>query len=286
VQELAIGESPEMGPALARPYYLGQAMPPPNSTTPSATGWTDADLAANPHQDAEKSTKVRGMFAAIAHAYDLNNRLHSFGRDQAWRRFAVRQGMVRPGDRVLDVACGTGDLTEAFAASDAGEVVGCDFTREMLEVARTKARRLPAPISSKVRYEEGDAQNLAFPDASFDVVSIAFGIRNVERPARAIAEFRRVLKPGGRLIVLEFDRPAFAPIRWMNTLYTTRIMPLTATLISRDRSGAYKYLPRSVGTFMSRGEMLQTITRAGFATVMATPLTFGVCVCYRGEVMA
>lgn len=255
-----------------------------NSTTPAASGWTDADLRANPHQDAAKSSKVRGMFAAISRSYDLNNRLHSFGRDQAWRKLAVRQATIRPGDRVLDVACGTGDLTEAFANTQASEVVGCDFTREMLEVARTKTSRLASSISSKIRYEEGDAQSLSFADASFDVVSIAFGIRNVEQPTKAIAEFRRVLKPGGRLIVLEFDRPTFRPIRWLNDLYCARVMPWTATLISGDKSGAYKYLPRSVGTFMSRAEMMQTLTKSGFASVMATPLTFGVCVCYRGDV--
>lgn len=269
---------------MAEPYYSAKAMSQTNSTTPAASGWTDADLVANPHQDAEKSRKVRGMFAAIARSYDLNNRLHSFGRDQAWRKLAVRQATIRPGDRVLDVACGTGDLTEAFAKSRASEVVGCDFTREMLDVARAKASRLPRAISSKIRYEEGDAQNLGFSNASFDVVSIAFGIRNVEQPARAIAEFRRVLRPGGRLIVLEFDRPTFRPIRWLNDLYCARVMPWTATLISGDKSGAYKYLPRSVGTFMSRSEMIQTLTRSGFTSVMVSPLTFGVCLCYRGDV--
>lgn len=250
------------------------------------TGWTKAELATNPHADAEKSRKVRGMFAAIAHSYDLNNRLHSFGRDQAWRRFAVQRAGVQPGDRVLDVACGTGDLTEAFAKTKASAVIGCDFTREMLDVARTKAIRLPTDASARVHYVEGDAQNLAFPSASFDIVSIAFGIRNVQRPEKALAEFRRVLKPGGRLIVLEFDRPPFAPVRWINQLYCSKIMPLTATLISHDRSGAYRYLPRSVGTFMSKDAMVQSIEAAGFADISATPLTLGVCVCYRAVVPA
>lgn len=262
-------------------------MSAPNSTTPPAPApavWTDADLSRNPHADSQKSRKVRGMFAAIAHAYDLNNRLHSLGRDQAWRKFAVRHANVQPGETVLDVACGTGDLTQAFARTKASKVVGCDFTPEMLTVAREKATRLAPDIAAKVRYEEGDAQALAFPDASFDVVSIAFGIRNVEIPTRAIAEFRRVLKPGGRVVILEFDRPTFAPVRWFNDLYSARIMPWTATLISGDKSGAYKYLPRSVGTFMSRSEMLQALTAAGFGSVTAQPLTLGICVCYRGMV--
>lgn len=259
-------------------------------TTPEPAAWSDEELAQNPHAHEAKAGKVRGMFAAIAGHYDLNNRLHSFGRDQAWRKFAVRKADLKPTDRVLDVACGTGDLTKAFAdaLSRMGRqkqgtefpVVGLDFTPEMLDVARD---RKATPLTE---YIEGDAMDLPFEDGSFDVVSIAFGIRNVSRPEVAIAEFRRVLRPGGRLIILEFDKPRFAPIRWGNDFYTKVIMPRTATLISRDRSGAYKYLPRSVQTFLTRDEMISTIEGAGFEGVNAHPLTFGVCVCYRGQVKA
>lgn len=254
----------------------------PQGTSAPAPGWSQADLDANPHAHADKPAKVRGMFAAIARSYDLNNRLHSLWRDQAWRRFAVRAAGVRPTDDVLDVACGTGDLTQAFARAGARRVVGGDFTPEMLEVARDKASRLVPGVRDKIQYVEADAQNLAFGDASFDIVSIAFGIRNVQEPRRALAEFRRVLRPGGRLIVLEFDRPRAAPVRWFNDFYCARIMPITATLISRDRSGAYKYLPRSVGTFMTREEMLAAFRGAGLVECSATPLTLGICVCYRG----
>ncbi len=158
------------------------------------------------------------MFAAIAGAYDLNNRLHSLWQDQAWRRFAVRQANVRPGERVLDVACGTGDLTQAFARSPAAGVIGMDFTPEMLDVARVKQQRLSEVTAAKIVYAQGDAQRLPYAAQSFDVVSIAFGIRNVESPALALAEFRRVLRPCGRLIILEFDRPSWAPLRWFNDL--------------------------------------------------------------------
>lgn len=221
------------------------------------------------------------MFAAIARSYDLNNRLHSFGIDQSWRRRAVREANVKPGDEVLDMACGTGDLTALLARSPAARVVGGDFTPEMLDIARTKQPTLGA-IGSKVSYVEADAMALPFADASFDVLSIAFGIRNVGSPAKALSEFRRVLRPGARLIVLEFDRPRNPLIRGANNFYTQRIMPWTATLISRDRSGAYRYLPRSVGTFMRREEMIDAIRNAGFSDVHAMPLTFGVAVCYRG----
>ncbi len=225
------------------------------------------------------------MFAAIAGRYDLNNRLHSLWRDQAWRRFAVRQASLRGGEHVLDVACGTGDLTERFARADAtpGRIVGLDYTRRMLTVARQKRRRLPREIAARIEYVQGDAQQLPFEDASFDVVSIAFGIRNVQEPARAVGEFRRVLRPGGRLIILEFAEPSLAPVRWFNDLYCRRIMPVTATLISGDRSGAYKYLPRSVSTFMTPAQMAALLQSSGFSAIDAQPLTLGICVCYRAE---
>ena len=244
--------------------------------------WQNAELA-DPHASPEKAGKVRRMFSAIAESYDLNNRVHSLWQDQRWRRIAVKTAEVNTGDAVLDVACGTGDLTQLFAKTGASRVVGSDFTPAMLDVARKKMESLPASVQAKVSYEEGDAQALRFADASFDVVSIAFGIRNVEQPRRALAEFARVLRPGGRLIVLEFDgQPRNGLVRWFNGLYCQRIMPRTATLISGDTSGAYKYLPASVGTFMTRPEMESAIGTAGFDDVSSTALSMGICVCYRG----
>lgn len=260
----------------------------PSTAAPAPPAWTAAELT-DPHAHAQKQEKVGRMFAAIAPRYDLNNRLHSMWRDQSWRRFGVRQAGVRPTDIVLDVACGTGDLTEAFARAGAAKVTGLDYTPEMLDVARQRLAVKRATSAGKrwgdrVTYIQGDAQALPFPDASVDVVSIAFGIRNVGVPARAIAEFRRVLRPGGRLVILEFGAPTLAPVRWFNDLYCKRIMPVTATLIAGDRSGAYKYLPKSVEKFMTTPEMVATIERAGFSDVKATPLTMGICWCYTGEV--
>lgn len=254
----------------------------PHASAEPSPEWVEAELV-NPHQSAEKAGKVRRMFAAIAGSYDLNNHVHSLWRDQAWRRFAVRAAGVRPGEHVLDVACGTGDLTQAFASSPASKVTGLDFTREMLDIARRKQTLRPADQSGKISYMEGDAQSLPFGDAEFDIVSIAFGIRNVADPALAIREFFRVLRPGGRIIVLEFDRPRCSPVRWFNDFYSGWVMPRTATLISGDRSGAYRYLPKSVGTFMPREEMVRTLSQTGFANVTDRSLSMGICVCYRGE---
>ena len=253
-----------------------QANPGPGSRV-----WADEALA-NPHADAEKPTKVRSMFAAIAGSYDLNNRVHSLGLDQSWRKYAVKAARVNEGDTVADIACGTGDLTEMFARrSPAAEIIGLDFTPEMLDIARDKQTTRPDQIKSRIRYQRGDAQNLPLDDNSADVLSIAFGIRNVQDPATAFREFARVLKPGGRLVVLEFDTPRFPPVRWANSFYSGWLMPRTATLLSGDRSGAYRYLPKSVESFLTRGELVGTINEAGFGQIRVKSLTFGICACYR-----
>ena len=276
------------------------------------TAWND-DLLRDPHAAADKRSRVQKMFAAIAPKYDLNNRLHSFGMDQRWRKKAVKLAELKAEDRVVDVACGTGDLTLAFArnhsglarepargldprsAPDKGEqarrlhehwVLGVDFTFAMLPIADRKSQVAPhleiEERTSEITFINADATALPLADESADVVSIAFGIRNVQEPAKALAEFYRIMKPGGRLIVLEFSQPKSRFIRFFNDLYCTRIMPTTATWISSDTSGAYKYLPMSVKTFMSREMMMQMMRDAGFVDVTQHPMTFGVAVVYRG----
>ena len=255
------------------------------ATNPNEPAWTDARLD-NPHVDPEKAKRVEQMFAAIAPSYDLNNRVHSFWRDQAWRKAAVKRAELKPTDRVLDVACGTGDLTFAFAEAlgqrvDKEEstqtVVGVDFTEPMLDIAREKQA-----ASGKTDFRWGDATSLGFEDQSFDVVSIAFGIRNVTDPHKALSEFFRVLRPGGRLIVLEFTVPTNPIMRLGYNFYCGWLMPKTATLISGDKSGAYKYLPRSVSTFTGKAQLIEAMQQAGFSDVTAKGLTGGIAACYRG----
>jgi demethylmenaquinone methyltransferase/2-methoxy-6-polyprenyl-1,4-benzoquinol methylase len=243
------------------------------------TMW-DEQLLRNPHAAPDKRTRVQRMFAAIAPSYDINNRLHSLWQDQRWRRKAVKLAQVRRGQVVVDVACGTGDLTLAFAEASPKTAIGIDFTYEMLPIACAKARL--ARHQSPVRFIAADAQALPLPDQSADVVSIAFGIRNVQDPPVALREFYRILRSGGRVIILEFSLPSNRMLRTLYNFYFRSILPRTASLISRDTTGAYKYLPQSVNTFLSREQMLQIIRDAGFVDVQQFPMTCGVCVCYRG----
>lgn len=243
----------------------------------SAPAWSRDRLKADPHGDQEKADRVKRMFGAIAPRYDCNNRLHSFWQDQRWRRQGARLTGLKAGEDVVDVACGTGDLSEVFNDMGAGTVIGVDFTPEMLDVARQRA--LDSGRTG-LEYRQGDAMALDLPDATADVVSIAFGIRNVAAPELALREFRRILRPGGRLLVLEFSEPTNPVIRFANRIYTRNVMPFTASILAGDRSGAYRYLPRSVETFLSRSALEQSITEAGFSSVEQVSMCFGVCVAY------
>lgn len=240
--------------------------------------WDDA-LLADPHHVPDKAQRVERMFAAIADSYDLNNRVHSLGRDQSWRKRAVKMAELKGDEVVLDVACGTGDLSMAFEQAGVKQVIGLDFTYDMLTVAdqkKNQANRM------KMTYHCGDALRLPLADNSVDVVSIAFGIRNVSNPQTAMHEFRRVLKPGGRLIILEFGLPTNPILHWAYMTYFKYVMPRTAAWIARDRSGAYRYLPQSVSTFITRQAMLDMMQSTGFTRPISQSLTFGICLCYRG----
>jgi len=248
--------------------------------------WREGELS-NPHAVADKARRVQRMFSAIADSYDLNNRLHSLWRDQAWRRKAVRLCAVQAGDVVLDVACGTGDLSLAFADAKPRRVIGLDFTHNMVRLAEQKRngrlmRRGGDDRPTPVTFTDGDATRLPLPDASVDVVSIAFGIRNVAQPKAAVREFARVLRPGGRLCILEFSIPTNPLLRGAYLFYFRHIMPRTATLIARDRSGAYRYLPQSVNTFLGREQMVDMMHDAGFAQIRQHAMTFGIAVAYIG----
>ena len=216
------------------------------------------------------------MFASIASRYDRANTVMSAGVHHRWRREAVRSAEVKPGDRILDCATGTGDLAIEFlkAVGERGVVVGTDFTPEMVELARVKA--------PSIRFEVADVTSLPYDDGSFDVASIAFGIRNVADRRRAIAELARVVRSGGRVIVLEFGQPPNRPFRALYDFYRTSIMPRLGGLVSGKRA-AYEYLEESAGRFPC-GEEFASLMResADFASIDFEALTFGITWLYRG----
>lgn len=216
------------------------------------------------------------MFASISARYDRTNTVLSGGIHHLWRKRAVRAADVRPGDSVLDCASGTGDLAIAFrkAVGPNGLVVGTDFVPEMLDVARTKAR--------DIDFEVADVTQLPYSDATFDVSSISFGIRNVNDPGKGIAELARVVKPGGRVIVLEFGQPRNRAFAALYNFYNRHILPRVGGVLTGDRA-AYTYLQTSAGRFPSGEEFVQLMQQsARFSSVECVPLTFGIAWLYRG----
>lgn len=209
--------------------------------------------------DTGRARYVRGMFGDIAARYDLLNTLMSLGRHHAWRRTAAR-ALVRPGDRVLDVGSGTGDLALACAAAGAGGVLGIDFAPPMLAHARSKAARAGA---GRVDFALADATRLPLPDGAFDVWCAAFVVRNIPELDRALAEAYRVLRPGGLIGVLEMPRPESGWLRPLLRLHFERVVPLLGRLVSGHGS-AYSYLPLSVESFLTVDGFSEALRRAGF----------------------
>lgn len=252
---------------------VGQARP-----SNSRPAW-DAQSLADPHARSDKSTRIVAMFDAIAPTYERVNTVASLGRDAAWRRKAVAVAGLRAGDIVLDVCCGTGDMVRAFASAHPTPrlVIGVDFSTNMLACGQYDAAATRAPI----QLCRGDGLRLPLADGSVDVVSCAFGVRNLQDLDRGLREMHRVLRCGGRLVILEFALPENPVIRLGYRLYANTILPLVGAWISRDRSGAYRYLPRSIQTFERREAMLERLSRAGFAETRATPLNLGSVLIYR-----
>ena len=231
----------------------------------------------------KSGTKVRGMFAEIAPRYDLANRLLSGGIDVWWRHVTVRRAPPPAAGAILDVCTGTGDLALAYAAKAGPRVriVASDFCRPMLDRGVEKSRQTGLPVE----WVEADAMELPFPTASFDLVTVAFGLRNIADTARGLGEMARVCRPGGTLGILEFSLPRNRLIRNGYLWYFRRVLPFLGNAVARNRSDAYTYLNKSVEEFPA-GEALATLVRAaGFDRVEIVPLTFGIAtlyVCHRG----
>jgi demethylmenaquinone methyltransferase/2-methoxy-6-polyprenyl-1,4-benzoquinol methylase len=227
------------------------------------------------------STEVRRMFSSIATRYDVTNEVLSLGVHRLWRRAAVRYSLAKPGDHVLDCATGTGDLALAFKrkVGPSGRVVGTDFCPEMLRSAPDKASQ--AGLS--VEFQVADAMALPFADGSFEVSSISFGIRNVDDPVKCLKEMARVVKPGGRVVVLEFGQPQ-GPFGALFRFYSGTIMPALGGLLTGNRA-AYEYLPRTAAAFPAGERFLTLMDQTGsFQERVAHPLTFGTSYVYVGTV--
>jgi demethylmenaquinone methyltransferase/2-methoxy-6-polyprenyl-1,4-benzoquinol methylase len=248
---------------------------PSRSPTPL---WDEMRLR-DPHREADKAARVRAMFDAIAPTYERVNAVVSFGRDAAWRRAAVRLVETRPGAVVLDVCCGTGDMIREFARQQprVGALIGVDFASRMLGLGRYANVR-PAPWLCRA-----DGQRLPFADGSIDVVSCAFGVRNFQVLATGLREMQRVLRPGGRAVILEFAEPDNALLRGLCGLYCNRVLPRVATLLSGDESGAYRYLPSSIRTFGRSGELVRRLEAAGLSRVVTRSMNLGSVVAYRAD---
>jgi demethylmenaquinone methyltransferase/2-methoxy-6-polyprenyl-1,4-benzoquinol methylase len=228
---------------------------------------------------------VQRMFDRVAPRYDLANTVFSLGQDKAWRRAAARATRPAAGEAAVDVACGTGALTrELQVLAPEAVVVGLDFSLEMLKRARPTGgaeSAPPGPSEPSLRLAAGDALALPLADASVDVVTIAFGLRNLPEPGQGLLEFRRVLRPGGRLVVCEFSQPVVPVFREVYRRYLTRLMPVAARRLTSDPE-AYQYLARSIGAWPDQPGLARWLQEAGFTAVEWRDLTGGIVALHRG----
>jgi demethylmenaquinone methyltransferase / 2-methoxy-6-polyprenyl-1,4-benzoquinol methylase len=229
----------------------------------------------------EKGERIQQMFGTIAPRYDLLNRMLSFGIDRRWRKKAVRLLKYREGSRILDVATGTGDIALEIARTTppSVKITGADFCREMVDLGQIKAAR--SPYASRIDFKVAPCEDLPFPNETFDSITIAFGIRNVVDRKLGLAEMWRVLRPNGRMIILEFSTPRSQLFRQIYYFYFRRLLPVIGGLVSKYN--AYKYLPDSVLEFPSHEEFANMIEDAGFRSVHIRELTFGIASIYVGD---
>ena len=219
------------------------------------------------------------MFDGIARRYDLLNRILSVGLDRTWRTRAVRSLNLGPNDVVVDLCTGTADLAlELVKGGGIRRVVGIDFAAQMLGYGLAKIRA--AGLSNRIALFRGDATRIPMGEDCVAGVVIGFGIRNVVEPAQALSEAHRVIRPGGRLAILEFGYPSFAPLRAAYLAYFKLVLPMVGRLVSGHQS-AYTYLPASVGTFHTPDAFCKMLLEAGFIEIRATPLTAGVVYLYE-----
>jgi len=231
----------------------------------------------------KSAARVRRMFAEISRRYDLLNHLLSLGIDRRWRRRTTRLVVPHGEGPVLDVCAGTGDLSLAYwrAGRKRTKVVGADFCRPMLEIGKRKACR--AGAAEGIALVEADTLHLPFPGNTFQIVCVAFGLRNVSDTQGGLREMARVCRPGGHLAVLEFSMPVAWPLNSLYRAYFHRVLPCVGQVLARNRQGAYNYLPESVGEFPQGEALLEIMRKCGLSDVRQHSFTFGIATLYVGK---
>jgi demethylmenaquinone methyltransferase/2-methoxy-6-polyprenyl-1,4-benzoquinol methylase len=230
---------------------------------------------------ADKARRVGEVFSSVAERYDLMNDLMSFGIHRLWKRFSLSQTGLKPGQTALDVAGGTGDLTRGLArqVGETGRVVLADINQAMLEHGRQ--RLVDAGAAGNVEYVQADAEQLPFPDRHFDCITIAFGLRNVTRKEAALASMYRVLKPGGRLLILEFSKPIMPGLKPLYDLYSFAVLPRLGQVVARDKA-SYRYLAESIRMHPDQETLKQMLQAAGFERCDYLNLSGGIVSLHRG----
>lgn len=232
-----------------------------------------------PYKEEDKSKKeqVANMFDNISHRYDLLNHTLSMGIDILWRRKAIK--ILKPfvPKMVLDIATGTGDFAVEAAKMNPDKIIGVDISEGMLEVGRQKVKK--KGLSDLIELKVGDSENLAFEDNKFDVVTVAFGVRNYENLKKGLSEMFRVTKNEGHVMIIEFSKPVKFPIKQLYNFYFNFILPVIGKIVSKDNA-AYKYLPESVAAFPDGQEFLNILKDVGYKEAKWIPLTFGISSIY------
>lgn len=233
-----------------------------------------------PYSDSEltKKQQVEQMFDNISGNYDLLNRILSMGIDVSWRKKVVKSVQNQNPSTILDIATGTGDLAIAMAKATQAKITGFDLSAGMLEVGKRKVSE--EKLDNRIEMIQGDAENMPFDDNSFDVITVAFGVRNFENLKKGLDEIYRVLKPGGKFIILEFSQPESFPMKQLYNFYSKNILPRIGKRISKDQS-AYTYLPDSVKAFAYGEEMKNILKSSNFVQPFDKKLTFGIASIYE-----
>ena len=231
-----------------------------------------------PYETGEsKKQQVATMFNNVAGTYDFLNHFFSVGIDKLWRRKLVNLiGINRP-KLILDVATGTADLAIAETRLQPDKIIGVDISEKMLDVGREKIKKYP-----NIELQTGDSENLQFPENTFDAVSVSFGVRNFENVPAGLSEMHRVLKPKGKVFILEFSKPSNWLVQKLYYFYFCNVLPFVGKLISKD-ARAYTYLPESVRLFPDGQKFVELLQQAGYKNIECKPLTFGISTIYIGE---